>query len=271
MSGTTTMTMDTTSDEVVDALQRDFGPRLLYQQQTLTGMPVFWVDREALTDLLGYLKAMARPFDLLYDLSAIDERLREHRPGLPASDFTVFYQLLSIGRNRDLLLKVPLAGHDLSAPTATGVFPAASWYEREVWDMFGISFAGHPHLERILMPPTWSGHPLRKDYPARATEFDPYTLTLEGQRTEQDALRFEPEAWGCSGSGTAPSSCSSISGRTTPLPMVPSALCCSWTARKSSTACRTSAITTGARRRWLNASPGTALFPTPIASITPVG
>ncbi len=196
MSGTTTMTMDTTSDEVVDALQRDFGPRLLYQQQTLTGMPVFWVDREALTDLLGYLKAMARPFDLLYDLSAIDERLREHRPGLPASDFTVFYQLLSIGRNRDLLLKVPLAGHDLSAPTATGVFPAASWYEREVWDMFGISFAGHPHLERILMPPTWSGHPLRKDYPARATEFDPYTLTLEGQRTEQDALRFEPEAWG---------------------------------------------------------------------------
>ena len=160
------MNTEPTGDELIEALQRDFGASVLHSQQTRTGMPVLWVSREALTDLLGYLKTLNAPFDLLYDLSAIDERLRGHRHGLPASDFTVFYQLMSITRNRDIMLKVALNEDDLSLPTVTGVFPAANWYEREVWDMFGITFSGHPHLERILMPPTWTGHPLRKDYPA---------------------------------------------------------------------------------------------------------
>nr|WP_244312021.1 NADH-quinone oxidoreductase subunit C/D [Marinobacter vulgaris] len=187
---------DSSGDSLAEILKRDFGDGLLHEQRTLTGMPVFWVTRDALTDVLGYLKGLTAPFDLLYDLSAIDERLRSDRQGLPAADFTVFYQLLSISRNADIMLKVALSADDLSLPTAVEVFPAANWYEREVWDMFGITFAGHPHLTRILMPATWSGHPLRKDYPARATEFDPYTLTVEGQDTEQEAMRFDPEAWG---------------------------------------------------------------------------
>lgn len=183
-------------DKLAAALKKEFGDRVLYQQHTHTGMPVLWVTRDSLTGVLGYLKGLTAPFDLLYDLSAIDERLRTHRQGLPPADFTVFYQLLSISRNADIMLKVALSEDDLSVPTAIGVFPAANWYEREVWDMFGITFAGHPHLTRILMPSTWTGHPLRKDYPARATEFDPYTLTVEGQGKEQEAMRFEPEAWG---------------------------------------------------------------------------
>ncbi|MEP1214499.1 MAG: NADH-quinone oxidoreductase subunit C/D [Marinobacter sp.] len=187
---------DTTGDNLAEALKQDFGDRVRHDQRTLMGMPVLWVTRDALKDVLGYLKGLAAPFDLLYDLSAVDERFRNDRQGLPPADFTVFYQLLSVTRNADIMLKVALLEDDLSLPTVTGVFPAANWYEREVWDMFGITFAGHPHLTRILMPPTWTGHPLRKDYPARATEFDPYTLTMEGQHTEQEAMRFEPEAWG---------------------------------------------------------------------------
>ena len=187
---------DTTGDNLVNALKQTFGDQVLYEQSTYTGMPVLWVTRDALTKLLDYLKNLTAPYDLLYDLSAIDERLRTHRQGLPPADFTVFYQLMSITRNADIMLKVALSADDLSVPSAVGVFPVANWYEREVWDMFGISFAGHPHMTRILMPPTWTGHPLRKDYPARATEFDPYTLTVEGQETEQEAMRFDPEAWG---------------------------------------------------------------------------
>ena len=183
-------------DPVVQALFARFGQHVFVAQATHTGMPVLWLDREYLLEVLNFLRDMPEPFEMLFDLHGIDERLRSHREDLPPADFTVFYQLMSISRNRDIMLKVALSERDLEVPSVAGVYPNANWYEREVWDMFGIDFRGHPHLTRLLMPPTWNGHPLRKDYPARATEFDPYTLTVEGQSTEQDALRFDPEAWG---------------------------------------------------------------------------
>ncbi|ABE60474.1 MULTISPECIES: NADH-quinone oxidoreductase subunit C/D [Chromohalobacter] len=183
-------------DPVVQALFARFGQHVFVAQATHTGMPVLWLDREYLLEVLNFLRDMPEPFEMLFDLHGIDERLRSHREDLPPADFTVFYQLMSISRNRDIMLKVALSERDLEVPSVAGVYPNANWYEREVWDMFGIDFRGHPHLTRLLMPPTWNGHPLRKDYPARATEFDPYTLTVEGQSTEQEALRFDPEAWG---------------------------------------------------------------------------
>ena len=91
--------------------------------------------------------------------------MRSHRDGLPESDFTIFYHLISIDRNADVMLKVPLKESDLSLPTVSRHFPNANWYEREVWDLMGIHFDGHPHLTRIMMPKSWQGHPLRKDYP----------------------------------------------------------------------------------------------------------
>jgi NADH-quinone oxidoreductase subunit C/D len=166
-------------------------------QDTHDRIPTFWLPKDRLLGLLRFLKeGVDRPYRMLYDLSAIDERMRTHRDGQPASDFTVVYHLLSLERNEYVRIKVALAEGRLSLPTITPIWPAANWYEREVWDMFGIVFEGHPHLERILMPNSWVGHPLRKDHPARATEMGPYHLSPEKEAAEQDALRFRPEEYG---------------------------------------------------------------------------
>ena len=188
-------------EDIVAELIARFGADTFTLQSTLTGMPVLWVPRERLVEVLRFLRQVSKPYVMLYDLHGIDERLRTQRRGLPAADFTVFYQLMSLERNSDIMLKVALAEKDLNLPTVTGIWPNANWYEREVWDMFGINFSGHPFHTRLLMPPTWQGHPLRKDYPARATEFDPYALTAAKQDMEQEALRFRPEDWGMKSHG----------------------------------------------------------------------
>jgi NADH-quinone oxidoreductase subunit C/D len=166
-------------------------------QETVDGVPTFWVTKNRLPGLLRFLKyEVDRPYRMLYDLSAIDERMRVHRDGQPPSDFTVVYHLLSFDRNEYVRIKVALAEGQLSLPTITDIWPAANWYEREVWDMFGIVFDGHPHLRRLLMPESWVGHPLRKEHPARATEIGPYQLTQDKESAEQEALRFRPEEFG---------------------------------------------------------------------------
>ncbi|THG82106.1 NADH-quinone oxidoreductase subunit C/D [Pseudomonas sp. A-1] len=182
--------------DIVIELQARFGADTFTLQPTRTGMPVLWVPRARLIEVLRFLRDVSKPYVMLYDLHGVDERLRTQRRGLPAADFSVFYHLISMERNSDVMIKVALSEGDLNVPTATGIWPNANWYEREVWDLYGITFSGHPHLTRLLMPPTWEGHPLRKDYPARATEFDPFSLSAAKQDLEQEALRFRPEDWG---------------------------------------------------------------------------
>jgi NADH-quinone oxidoreductase subunit C/D len=185
------------SGTIGDDLGGRFGQAILARQSTRDGIPTLWVSPGKVREVLGYLKHdVPRPYRMLYDLTVIDERVRVHRPGQPASDFTVVYHLLSFDRNADIRIKVPLEGDSPSLPTVTDLWPAANWYEREAWDMFGISFENHPHLVRILMPRTWQGHPLRKDHPARATEMEPFALPDEKEDAEQEALRFRPEEWG---------------------------------------------------------------------------
>ena len=183
---------------VVRELHDAFGADVCRFQKTRDGVPTLWVPREKLLDVLRFLRGVPAPYVMLYDLSAIDEQLRTYRRGQPPSDYTVFYHLLSVERNSDVRIKVALNADDLNLPTATGIWPNANWYEREVWDLFGVVFAGHPHLSRILLPVTWQGHPLRKSYPARATEFDPFYLDAAKQDAAQESLRFKPEEWGMS-------------------------------------------------------------------------
>ena len=163
-SGASTNGLPGSQHPVIAELYQRFGAARIQYQETLGNVPTAWVSRQDATAVLRYLRQAAKPYSMLLDLHAVDERLRRHREGLPGADFTVFYHLLSIERNNDVRIKVALAANDLHLPTATGIWPNANWYEREVWDLYGIEFKGHPHLVRLLMPRTWEGHPLRKDY-----------------------------------------------------------------------------------------------------------
>jgi NADH-quinone oxidoreductase subunit C len=83
----------------------------------------------------------------------------------------VVYQLHSIGKNQRLRIKCRLAGANPEIDSVTGVWRSANWYEREVYDLFGVRFRNHPNLVRILMPVDWDGHPLRKDYPVHGYKY----------------------------------------------------------------------------------------------------
>ena len=179
--------------QVEETLYRQFGQEQFIVQSTADSILTLWVPRSLLSDVLRSLKPQ---FSMLYDLFAIDERTRQNRAGQPASDFTVVYQLLSMERNDDIRIKVALSEPELNLPTIISIWPNANWYEREAWDMFGVVFDGHPNLYRILLPPTWEGHALRKDHPARATEMAPFEMGPERVAKEQEALRFRPEEWG---------------------------------------------------------------------------
>jgi len=170
-----------------------FGEQSFVVQATADDMPTLWLAADKLHDVLRALKPK---YSMLYDLFGIDERLRENRGEQPASDFTVAYHLLSISHNEEFRLKVACSADNPEVPSISDIWPNANWYEREAWDMFGIKFSNHPNLYRILLPPTWEGHALRKDHPARATEMEPFSLNETKQAEEQEALRFRPEEWG---------------------------------------------------------------------------
>ena len=183
--------------DLAHELRFQFGDAILAEQPTLDGITTIWVVRDKVSRVLSHLKHdISQPFAMLYDLTGIDERVRSRRNYQPPSDFTVVYHLISFQRNQDIRIKVPLSEADPKLPSITALWPNANWYEREAWDMFGIEFEGHPNLRRILCPPTWQGHALQKNHPARATEMEPFSLDEDKTNFEQEALRFRPEDWG---------------------------------------------------------------------------
>jgi NADH-quinone oxidoreductase subunit C/D len=170
---------------------------VLSQQAAADGTPTLWIGQDQIRDVLRFVKSKVQdPYNLLYDLTAVDERKRTDPDRQPPSDFTVVYHLTSLGRNEDLRIKTPGTGEHPSFASITGFWPSANWYEREAYDMFGIGFTGHPNLTRILMPRSWKGHPLRKEYPARATEAGPFILTEQMREIGDADLQFNPEEWG---------------------------------------------------------------------------
>jgi NADH-quinone oxidoreductase subunit C len=148
----------------------------------------FQIDRESLIPVLRVLRARADlQFSFLAELTAVDYWPREPR-------FEVVYVLVSLEHRLRVRLKVPLRGDDAHLETVSGLWPAANWLEREVWDLYGIAFDGHPDPRRLLMPEDWEGYPLRKDYPLQvrmaAKSASPLQVTEEEFRAsvERDRL-----------------------------------------------------------------------------------
>jgi len=118
-----------------------------------------YVTRDAIREACALLRDDANcPFNYLSDVTCVDWYPSEPR-------FEVIYQLLSIPNKERVRLKVRLSGDNPALDSVTSVWPSANYFEREVFDLFGVRFNGHPYLRRILMPENWEGHPLRKDYP----------------------------------------------------------------------------------------------------------
>jgi NADH-quinone oxidoreductase subunit C len=137
-------------------------PAILETEQSF-GETTLIADPSKIADLCRYLKDSEK-FIRLSSVTAVDWYPEEPR-------FEVVYHLHSLERNTRLRVKCRLGGSDPAIDSVTPVWRGANWYEREVYDMFGIQFRGHPNLVRILMPTDWEGHPLRKDYPVHGYKY----------------------------------------------------------------------------------------------------
>ena len=136
-------------------------PRLVTTGVVVANEPILYVDPPNVPPVMEFLKhhTLTRCKQLV-DVTAVDVPSRERR-------FEVAYQLLSVDHNSRMRVKTLVGGHegDQGVPSVANIFSSANWYEREVWDMYGIYFEGHPDLRRILTDYGFQGHPLRKDFP----------------------------------------------------------------------------------------------------------
>ena len=144
------------ANPLLDELQKRF-PGAISEAVIFRNMPSLNVAKEHLVAICQFLKGSdGGAYTLLTDETAADYPKREKR-------FDIVYHLYSFERNNRLRLRVQV-GDGEKVPSVTSVWPTANWLEREIYDMFGVVYEGHPDLKRILMPDEWIGHPLRKDY-----------------------------------------------------------------------------------------------------------
>jgi NADH-quinone oxidoreductase subunit C len=172
-----------TSEQIIEALRGSVPDGAVEPAAAADGMPAIYVAREHVTDVAFALRDLpALQFAFAPDITGVDYMPREPR-------FEVMFHLVSLGVPgfgdvpKRLRVKVRVPGSDPHMPTLSGVWKSMNWGEREVYDLFGIHFDGHPDLRRILMPEDWEGHPARKDYPVQITMkpkvYEPLQLTPE--------------------------------------------------------------------------------------------
>jgi NADH-quinone oxidoreductase subunit C len=143
-------------EDLIAEIRKRFSAEIESDTESL-GDQVFVVRREGLRAVMAGLRAAPFDYAVLLDLTCVDFLAAENR-------FEMVYHLFSLSRNRRLRIKVSLPGEDPVVSSLTGLWNNADWLEREVFDMFGVGFNGHPNLTRILMYEEFVGHPLRKSY-----------------------------------------------------------------------------------------------------------
>ncbi len=154
--------VDASNHPLVKRLKGKFGDAIIDASEFL-GQLSIRVGRARIAEVCNALKNDSQtPFDYLSDLTCV------HYPDKREAPFEVVYNLYSISKNERVRLKVATSGDGVES--VTSVWPTADWLEREVYDLFGVVFRNHPDLRRILLPPDWDGHPLRKDYPLEFVE-----------------------------------------------------------------------------------------------------
>jgi NADH-quinone oxidoreductase subunit C len=155
--------VDASDNKLVQKLKAKFAG-VITEASEFVGQVSVQVEADSIVAVCEFLRddAEAR-FNYLSDLTCV------HYPMRAAAPLEVVYNLYSISRNERVRLKVSIA-EDARVDSVCGVWPTANWMEREVFDLFGVSFNNHPDLRRILLPPDWEGHPLRKDYPLEFIE-----------------------------------------------------------------------------------------------------
>ena len=166
------------SDALIQRIGNRFG-QALKESSDFRGDLSVVVEPSAVVELARYLKD-EEGFDYLLYSTAVDWPARNPR-------FTVVWEVRSLANGTRIRIKSTASMPDPHVPSLTSVWPAANWHERETWDLFGIKFDGHPDLRRILMPESWEGFPLRKDYVSFGEPVIFSDQKLEG--LEPDAIR----------------------------------------------------------------------------------
>lgn len=154
---------DASNHQLVQKLKSHFNGAVLEATEFLGQLSVR-VDPARVVDLCDFLRREPEAaFNYLSDLTCVHYPMRSDGP------MEMVYNLYSISRNERVRLKASIS-ENAEIESVTGVWPSANWMEREVYDLFGVKFRNHPDLRRILLPPDWEGHPLRKDYPLEFVE-----------------------------------------------------------------------------------------------------
>jgi NADH-quinone oxidoreductase subunit C len=154
-SGAANYVIPQQAETALEKLQENFADTFFEARRFRDELTVY-VPRENIVEAATFLRDQLQ-YSYLADLTGNDWPDRDPR-------FEVIYQLYSLESHTRLRLKVRVPENDCTCPSVTGVWGTANWHEREVFDLFGVTFSGHPDLRRILMPVEWEGHPLRQDY-----------------------------------------------------------------------------------------------------------